>query len=104
FFFNAPPTTSIYSLSLHDALPISRRVCARRNSLLTQFANVPVLFVRHVPEFDRVLRFEIVLLEGVRMKKPIADNPCSLWRLRPEIGRAHVCTPVTSLSRMPSSA
>src|SRR5687768_18224125 len=27
FFFNAPPTTEIYTLSLHDALPISR-LCA----------------------------------------------------------------------------
>src|SRR5690606_42146150 len=27
FFFNAPATTEIYTLSLHDALPISR--CAR---------------------------------------------------------------------------
>src|SRR5439155_19635520 len=25
FFFNAPATTEIYTLSLHDALPISRR-------------------------------------------------------------------------------
>src|SRR5947199_2760714 len=25
FFFNAPSTTEIYTLSLHDALPISRR-------------------------------------------------------------------------------
>src|SRR5438445_985799 len=25
FFFNDPPTTEIYTLSLHDALPISRR-------------------------------------------------------------------------------
>src|SRR5438034_9918545 len=25
FFFNATPTTEIYTLSLHDALPISRR-------------------------------------------------------------------------------
>src|SRR5437762_6955569 len=26
FFFNAPPTTEIYSLSLHDALPISHEI------------------------------------------------------------------------------
>src|SRR5207253_10288146 len=30
FFFNAPPTSEIYTLSLHDALPISlRRRCSR---------------------------------------------------------------------------
>src|SRR5436190_20851220 len=28
FFFNGPPTAEIYTLSLHDALPISRRVGA----------------------------------------------------------------------------
>src|SRR2546430_12076520 len=27
FFFNDPATTEIYTLSLHDALPISRRRC-----------------------------------------------------------------------------
>src|SRR5437762_9021537 len=30
FFFNATPTTQIYTLSLHDALPISRAVRAGR--------------------------------------------------------------------------
>src|SRR5689334_24890666 len=28
FFFNDTPTTEIYTLSLHDALPISRHRCA----------------------------------------------------------------------------
>src|SRR5947209_12745996 len=31
FFFNNPSTTEIYTLSLHDALPIYRRQCARRS-------------------------------------------------------------------------
>src|SRR5947208_9415221 len=30
FFFNDTATTEIYTLSLHDALPISRARCARR--------------------------------------------------------------------------
>src|SRR5438094_7499997 len=29
FFFDDPPTTEIYTLSLHDALPISRRTALR---------------------------------------------------------------------------
>src|SRR5438094_1422155 len=35
FFFTAPPTTEIYTLSLHDALPISDRVsvCGTTDSL-----------------------------------------------------------------------
>src|SRR2546428_11634897 len=32
FFFNDTATTEIYTLSLHDALPISPRSCARRRS------------------------------------------------------------------------
>src|SRR5256885_15390208 len=31
FFFNDTATTEIYTLSLHDALPISRPRCARRD-------------------------------------------------------------------------
>src|SRR5207249_11726612 len=31
FFFTAPPTTEIYTLSLHDALPISKLFSARRD-------------------------------------------------------------------------
>src|SRR5438105_14833637 len=31
FFFNDTPTTEIYTLSLHDALPISKRRWMRRN-------------------------------------------------------------------------
>src|SRR5437879_13866224 len=33
FFFNHPPPTEIYTLSLHDALPISTRPDQRRGSL-----------------------------------------------------------------------
>src|SRR5207245_11073836 len=33
-FFNAPPPTDIYTLSLHDALPISPRDCQGRYRLL----------------------------------------------------------------------
>src|SRR5256885_15127604 len=34
FFFNDPPTTEIYTLSLHDALPISVAMVARGHSAL----------------------------------------------------------------------
>src|SRR5256886_13656820 len=36
FFFNDTATTEIYTLSLHDALPISRGVGVRGGRLLTQ--------------------------------------------------------------------
>src|SRR2546426_7240044 len=35
FFFNDTATTEIYTLSLHDALPIWRRLCAFSNRSLT---------------------------------------------------------------------
>src|SRR5436305_9949410 len=34
FFITAPPTTELYTLSLHDALPISRHCAARRAGAL----------------------------------------------------------------------
>src|SRR5262249_61943267 len=35
FFFNAPPTTEIYPLSLHDALPISARSARPKASIIS---------------------------------------------------------------------
>src|SRR5258707_6433273 len=64
FFFNDTATTEIYTLSLHDALPISHR----------QRAQFSLLDVGHG------------------------------GRQRCEIGRAHVLTPVTPISRITSSA
>src|SRR5947208_16644329 len=63
----------------------SRLIRARGNTLLTQLAHVPILFVAHVPKLNRVLRPEIFSAERVWMKKPIADNKRTLWRLRPEL-------------------
>src|SRR6476620_12737238 len=44
FFFNDTATTEIYTLSLHDALPIPR--ARERGSALRQL-RAPVLFARH---------------------------------------------------------
>src|SRR5437773_9077601 len=68
----------------------SRLIRARGNTLLTQLAHVPILFVGHVPKLNRVLRPEIFSTERVWMKKPIAHNQRSLWRLRPELMHHHV--------------
>src|SRR5436309_15831433 len=46
-----------------------RHIRARGNTLLAQFADVPVLPVDHVPEFDRVIRPEIYSVKRIRMKK-----------------------------------
>src|SRR5258708_31164277 len=39
FFFNDTATTEIYTLSLHDALPISEGLCARARSCEKRFAS-----------------------------------------------------------------
>src|SRR5206468_11912962 len=68
----------------------SRLIRARGNTLLTQLAHVPILFVSHVPKLNRVLRPEIFSAERVWMKKPIAHNQRPLWRVRPELMHHHV--------------
>src|SRR5258705_13751080 len=47
-------------------------ICARGDSLLAQFAYVPILFVGHVPEFDGVVRMEVGPAKSVWMKEPVA--------------------------------
>src|SRR5699024_12585124 len=75
FFFPDPATTDIYTLSLHDALPI----------------------LRH--------RKETLSLDTERLPMPVTVAVRGLHTVSPsEIGRAHVRTPVTFRSRMPSSA
>ena len=81
FFFNDTATTEIYTLSLHDALPISWpswEWCARR---------------RRRPRPPPLLNYP-------PLADPRRDFPCALG----EIGRAHVWTPVTRSPCMPSSA
>src|SRR5258708_27612783 len=51
FFFNDTATTEIYTLSLHDALPISPSRSASRSSSRT--VRAPALWRRHVCRSDR---------------------------------------------------
>ena len=77
FFFNDTATTEIYTLSLHDALPISVLVWLRRP----------------------------VVLQCVPQPTQLRHRFCiSTLNILYKIGRAHVWTPVTPISRMPSSA
>src|SRR2546429_9746967 len=48
FFFNDTATTEIYTLSLHDALPISSRPSSRRPCLMRPTASTPA-----TPPLDR---------------------------------------------------
>src|SRR5712672_2988157 len=45
---------------------------ARSDSLLAQFADMPILFVGHVPEFNCVIGMEIRPAKCLWVKKPIA--------------------------------
>src|SRR2546427_5289279 len=74
FFFNDTATTEIYTLSLHDALPISYLAPA-----------------------------DVAALAAALPSGASATRLGELGRVY-EIGIAHVCTPVTVKSRMPSSA
>src|SRR5207253_10943155 len=76
FFFHDTATTEFYTLSLHDALPIS--------------------------VVDRRDRATVIFLDAAARQHPGAARAGQA--LAHEIGRAHVLTPVTWPSRMPSSA
>src|SRR3712207_9569636 len=82
FFFNETATTEIYTLSLHDALPIF-----------------------DLPNFFRKPHGSGWALVGDAgyHKDPYGAQGIS-DAFRDEIGRAHVSTPVTPISRMPASA
>src|SRR3712207_9305531 len=99
FFFNDTATTEIYTLSLHDALPIyARPIDDPAEDVAPQLVGAEVVLAARpgLPERVEVLLVRVVRREGraeERYQQPEA-----------EIGRAHVGTPVTPISRMPSSA
>src|SRR5207302_10452951 len=73
FFFNAPPTTEIYTLSLHDALPISAFLLNRTLSLLNRSSDlVAWKECRSEERFSRNAETDLVcrlLLEKKKKKK-----------------------------------
>src|SRR3712207_9545344 len=97
FFFNDTTTRDIYTLSLHPAIPISEAVEGAIPPLAVAAAAVDVRAVRvALPDLDQRVPHRLPL--GVE------DPPGQVRHLADEIGRAHVRTPVTPISRMPSSA
>src|SRR5437867_5932849 len=83
FFFNAPPPTEIYTLSLHDALPISKvtpdaMACAAKqpaSQTVTTATVTPMRSEEHTSElqspYDLVCR---LLLEKKKKKKKDTSN------------------------------
>src|SRR5687767_15993624 len=93
FFFNDTATTEIYTLSLHDALPISTRRSPRRDATGARSTSLPRrqghrrnLCPRPHPSHSRTVR-----RTPVRRQRPLGrSGEWCLPGLRPQIGRAHV--------------
>src|SRR5258706_12786506 len=95
FFFNDTATTEIYTLSLHDALPIYAGTLNLGGTFLT--ADLGVLSNTG----------GTTVLTGVLTNTASTLNltgTTGSLALSGEIGRAHVWTPGTDPARMPASA
>src|SRR5687767_16006712 len=98
FFSDETATAEIYTLSLHDALPISGAAPPPEDRRVTERAR------RHRHrrrDGTRPRGRTRVCAGGLRRGVQLRRDAGAGSR---QIGRAHVRTPVTSLSRMPSSA
>src|SRR3712207_9491116 len=101
FFYIETATTVIFTLSLHDALPIWLLVgIAALAELLVFVADanwIGLAWTILLARATTALGFVLLARQGARTLVDLRE------RAR-KIGRAHVCTPVTPISRMPSSA
>src|SRR5205823_14007861 len=92
--YTPPPPPHTYTLSLHDALPIYHA-----RSDLVNLYGVAIHQPRGLARDPEQLPLH-GRLRGLSLASGFQPGGAGL----DEIGRAHVRTPVTSLSRMPSSA
>src|SRR5439155_24996609 len=75
FFFNDPPTTEIYTLSLHDALPICRHAVEKRHHDIHDHQSDLILVSRESRKsFDPVLRKQHVIAEFPEDRKSTRLN------------------------------
>src|SRR5260221_14316847 len=81
FFFNDTATTEIYTLSLHDALPILGLVVGDEHDLAL-CPGTGLHPARQIPDRD--------LLAVVPHVEDLAHRPLLLGKERGQIGRAHV--------------
>src|SRR4029077_21298846 len=96
FFFNDTATTEIYTLSLHDALPISRS-CDRERSAVLPRRGADASTRRseeHTSELQSHLNLVCRLLLEKKKKTCNGHSPCwycvLLWRAE-DSGRSHSC-------------
>src|SRR2546429_6740002 len=102
FFFNDTATTEIYTLSLHDALPISR--CGRKTGVRCEGAGLGWLFLgwkrrrrgrseEHTSELQSRLHLVCrLLLEKKKVKLSIVATFITLRRLRVILGLSVIVT------------
>ena len=67
----------------------TRSIGARADAILRELTDVPILAVRHVPEFDHVIALKIRLGSLVRMKVPLAFDARPAGVERPKRMRHH---------------
>src|SRR5258708_21775249 len=106
FFFNDTATTEIYTLSLHDALPISRNRTHGRvgaGNLHRPACRGTLRCRTDAATLCLACAFRVTKVR-VSQKAQARQIVAASVRQRSEIGRAHVLTPVTRSYRMPSSA
>ena len=92
FFFNDTATTEIYTLSLHDALPISG---CHETRLLQGKVKFKRFYFDHKPHLTELRRGKKLrctschsqIVQGDHMK--VTESTCFLCHFK-EIGRAHV--------------
>src|SRR2546423_9651084 len=73
FFFNDTATTEIYTLSLHDALPISTHVAANSGAA-PNLAKQPTLYVVAYAHLDTQWRWEYPQVISEYLTKTMRDN------------------------------
>src|SRR5256885_7022340 len=74
FFFNDTATTEIYTLSLHDALPISRR---SQPTAADSLSWAPLMLILHAPRSTRIAWGRLTLLRSEEHTSEL-QSPCNL--------------------------
>src|SRR5207248_9025484 len=93
FFFNAPATTEIYTLSLHDALPICRYAavasCAARSAAPSRTSSAPVPYGRNIRSEEHTSELQSPYDIVCRLLLEKKNAPRLLWNS----GRVNVLPP-----------
>src|SRR3712207_7466537 len=101
FFFNDPATTEIYTLSLHDALPILTSSCSS-HARISRSGSPRATFRRSASIFASSPAFRRVGSRSEEHTSELQSRQYLVCRLLLE--KKHNRTPVTTLSHMPPSA